>query len=153
VAPLSRTVSNTLARHLTLLSIFAVVAVGSCLQREACAGLTVSLTSATPMVDFSFVPDEQSSSSAPATPSSDSNANRDGDGKIAQWLMLPRLADTGGTSVPLNGAASAVSPAAAVLDLPIRVPVESSFHYLRETTPQLQQPANRELLDPPKHGC
>ena len=152
MAPLSRTVSKILARHLTLSSIFAVLAVGLCLEREARAGLTVSLTSLTPMVDFSFLPDEQSSSSAPATPSTDSNANQGPEREFAQWLMLPRLADTGGTSAPLNGAASAVSPAAAVLDLPIRVPVESSFRYLRETTPQLQQPANRELLDPPKRG-
>jgi hypothetical protein len=147
----NRIVLNIIARRSTLLSLIVVMAMADCWQHEARAGLTVSLAREIPAPDLDFPTIAPGSSSAPARPISESKRDIRGDGNLAAWPALPGLADTEGTSTPVSGAAGcAVSPAVAVLEVPVREPVEGSFRYLRESILQLPQPAHRELLDPPK---
>src|SRR5262245_13689117 len=149
VAPLSRIVLKILSRRLTCLSIFAAVMTVPCLQRDVLAGLTVSLYSDSSTTDFAFWGDDQSSSSGPAKPVSDSNPDDKRDSNVAQWLTSPGLIAAGGASVPVIVPVFAAA-VAAVVEPPQQAPPERTFCYLRETTPQLQQPAGLELLDPPK---
>jgi len=151
VAPLSRIVLAILRRRLTCLSIFATVMIAPGLERDALAGLTFSLSSGNSIdPDFGSWPEERISSGVPARPAPNSNSDRASDNRFTERLTFRCLAETGGAGapvVPVN-----VAPVALVFERPVQAPPPRSFRYLRETAPQLQQPANRELLDPPKHG-
>jgi hypothetical protein len=155
VAPLARIVLISLTRRSALLSIVGVVAMSASLPAEARAGLTVSLWGDVFATECVCSPDPPGSSSrATATSDLDPKQRVPARGpNREERLALASVADTEGTSTPVRGpAGSGASPAAAVLGIAVRAPVVSTFRHLREAALHLQQPTNRELLDPPKRG-